>query len=145
MSRVLQVARSWVGVPYLHQGRTRHGCDCGGLIGGVAIECGVIPSTWWETVFDPIHGGYARTPSNGQLEAICDSFMLPADTLQPGDVLLMRFKREPQHLAFVGDYPGGGNTLIHALDSVKFVTEHRMDPQWCKRIVACYRMPEVKL
>lgn len=131
-------ARAWVGVPYLHQGRTRAGTDCGGLIGGVAVARGVIPATWWADVFDPQFGGYGRRPTHDTLRRICRSFMHQVETAEPGDVLLMRFKREPQHLAICC-----GGTVVHALNAVGKVCEHGFTERWRGLVVEVYRMPGV--
>lgn len=36
-----RTASSWLGVPFVHQGASRHGCDCAGLVAGVLAEHGV--------------------------------------------------------------------------------------------------------
>jgi cell wall-associated NlpC family hydrolase len=140
---VCTAARTWLRVPYHHQGRTRAGCDCGGLVGAVAVQCGIVPASWWAQVFDPAFGGYARQPSLGTLQRVCESFMAPVGEPLPGDVLLMRFATEPQHLAIVADYRHGGLSIIHALRDAGCVTEHRLAPQWRQRIVQAYTMPGV--
>lgn len=142
---IVAEARSWLDVPFHHQGRTRAGCDCGGLVGGVAVALGVVPQTWWAESFDPLFGGYARTPAGGVLQRVCESFMTTIDigAAGPGDVLLMRFKTEPQHLGILADYVHGGLSIVHALSRAGKVAEHRMAPEWWARVVAVYRMPGV--
>ena len=34
-------ARSWIGTPWVHQGRARHGVDCIGLVVMAAADCGL--------------------------------------------------------------------------------------------------------
>lgn len=136
---IVAEARAWVGVPYLHQGRSRAGTDCGGLIGGVAVAQGVIPASWWADVFDPQFGGYGRLPAQDTLRRICRSFMAQVEgPPEPADVLLMRFKREPQHLAVCC-----GATLVHALNGASKVCEHGFTERWRGRVVEVYRMPGV--
>lgn len=145
-AEIVAEARQWRETPFQHQGRTRGvACDCGGLVGGVAVALGILPATWWADVFDPLHGGYSRTPAHGTLQGICELFMvqIDAETIQPGDVVLMRFKVEPQHLGIVADYVHGGLSLIHALSTAGKVTEHRFAPEWRSRIVAAYSFPGV--
>lgn len=55
----------------------------------------------------------------------------------PGDILLMRFAGEPQHIAL---YTGA--TLIHSYASIRRVVEHRLDIKWARRIVQAYRIKE---
>lgn len=144
-AQIVAEARTWLGVPFAHQGRTRAGTDCGGLVGAVAVSVGVLPATWWADEFDPIHGGYARTPAHGALQRICEAFMTAIDppAIQPGDVVLMAFATEPQHLGIVADYVHGGLSIIHALSSAGRVAEHRLAPEWRQRVMAAYSMPGV--
>lgn len=138
---VVAEARRWVGTPFHHQARTLGvGCDCGGLVGGVAVALGIIAADWWRTVFDRAWAGYGRQPAHGALRAICEELMLPVDTYRPGDVLLMSFLREPQHLAIVGEVDDRP-TLIHAFQPAGQVIEHGLDPKWTRRIVAAYGYP----
>lgn len=140
---VVAEARRWLGVPFQHQGRTRAGVDCGGLVGAVAVQLGIAAPDWWAREFDPLHAGYGRQPAHGTLQAICQRWMAPVAQPQPGDVLLMRFEAEPQHLAIAADYRHGGLSVVHALASIGRVAEHRLSPTWQARIVAAYGLPGV--
>lgn len=145
-AEVVAEARRWLDTPFHHQGRMRGvGVDCGGLIGGVAVALGILPADWWQSTFDPLHGGYGRQPSHGRLQAICEAFMqrIGIDEAEAADVVLMRFRTEPQHLGILADYRHGGLSIVHALGSVGFVREHRFSPEWRQRVVAAYRMPGV--
>ena len=144
-AEVVAEARRWVGVPFAHQGRTRAGTDCGGLIGGVAVALGIVPGDWWGRCFDPAHGGYSRQPSNGQLRSVCDSFMrcIEIEDARPGDVAMMRFHADPMHLGFLADYRHGGMSIVHALSAIGEVCEHRLSSLWRDRMVAVYRLPGV--
>ena len=80
--------------------------DCGGLILGVGKEFRLLE-------FDT--RAYCRIPDGQQLRALCEHHLVPKPIAEvaPGDVLLMRFTRHPQHLAIVGDR-GEPFSLIHA-------------------------------
>ncbi len=110
--------------------------DCGGLIIGVGRELGLLD-------FDT--RAYGRIPDGQRLRALCDEHLLPklVTDVQPGDVLLMRFTRHPQHLAIVGDR-GAPFSLIHAYADAGASVEHGADPKWRRRIVAAYsfKQPE---
>ncbi len=61
MNLVMEIARSWVGTKFHHQGRRKNvGVDCIGLIVGVAQELGL-------NVEDKTD--YAREPKDGELKA----------------------------------------------------------------------------
>lgn len=128
---ILVAARSCLGAPFRHQGRDpATGIDCAGLIVVVARSLGV-------PVADV--SGYGVTPMCGQLEAALDAqshlSRLPERLLmRPGDVLLIRFAGEPQHLAVLGD-----GTLIHCYETSGKCVEHDFPESWRRRVVAAYR------
>ena len=124
-----EVARSYIGTPFHHQGRLPGvGLDCAGVVVCAAKECRVIIED---------QQNYASTPTNGMLEravvAHCESIQL-ADVMS-GDLMLFRFLREPQHLAV---YDSG--MLIHAYSAVGKVVLNSFDSAWRKRLVGCYRL-----
>lgn len=135
--KIVTAARGWLGTRFHHQGRVRGvGCDCAGLVVGVARELGL-------SDFDMT--GYARQPDGFMLRHVCDENMtaIPVSDIAPGDVLLFRFEADPQHLAIVGDYAHGGLSIIHAYAPSRKVIETRLDDAWRARIVAAYRLPGV--
>lgn len=134
---LIRTARSYLGTPWVHQGRVKGaGVDCGGLLIGVAQELGLL--TFEERA-------YGRIPDGHMLRAVCEAYLQRIDVaeLRPGDVLLMRFKEHPQHLALLGEL-GGRQTLIHAYSAAGRVVEHGLDEVWRARIVAAYRFPGVE-
>ena len=129
---ILAAARQCLGTPFRHQGRlVGFGLDCAGLAVHVARQIGV-------GHLDV--SGYGRTPASGQLERSLDSqpclerVALIEDRL-PGDLLLMRFASDPQHLAILTDQ----QTIIHAYETVGQCCEHRLSSVWASRIVRVYR------
>lgn len=130
---IIPAARAALGTPFQHQGRQiGRALDCAGLVVHVADVNGL-------HYVDRLD--YGRSPANGQLEAALDSqpcLRRMFGDPQPGDVLLMRFAREPQHLGICT-----GETLIHAWQIVGTVCEHRLTETWRRRIVRVYRFVEV--
>ena len=127
---ILTAARQCLGTPFRHQGRqVGFGLDCAGVAIHVARAIGVAHLDV---------SGYGRTPAHGQLEqALEDQPCLERVALgdrQTGDLLLMRFARDPQHLAICA-----GETIIHAYESVGVCCEHRLSGLWAARIVRVYR------
>ena len=131
---IIAAARDLIGTPFVHQGRLPHiALDCAGLVVAVAQAVGVeyIDQT-----------GDSRSPSGGLLESALDdqpgiTRILPADR-QPGDVLLMRFSGDPQHLAILA-----GTTIIHAYEAPGLVCEHDLTDLWARRIVRVYRFKDL--
>lgn len=135
-------ARRWIGTPFHHQGHLRGvGCDCAGLVGGVAIALGLLPADFWQRAALP-WAGYARQPHDGHLARACAAFMIPVPVPNIGDVLCIRFAEEPQHLAILVDHPQGFG-IIHALQSSLRVVEHRFADVWRARVVQAWRLPGV--
>ena len=127
---IIAAARECLGTPFVHQGRLPgRALDCAGLVVAVAQVLGVEYSD---------QTGYSRSPSGGLLETALDdqpgiTRILPADR-QTGDVLLMRFSSDPQHLAILADH-----TIIHAYEAPGIVCEHDLTDLWVRRIVRVYR------
>jgi NlpC/P60 family putative phage cell wall peptidase len=141
---VIAEARRWMGTPFQHQGRTRGlGCDCRGLVGGVAVALGLVPPTWWAD-FDQRFGGYPTQPPPGMMARACDAFMVPTDDPQPGDVVIIAFASDPQHMGILADYAHGGLSLIHAIAyGSAGVREHRLSPTWRALVTRAYILPGV--
>jgi hypothetical protein len=136
---IVTAARARMGVVYVHQGRTNgQGFDCAGLPVDIGREFGV-------EVLDI--KGYGKVPNPARMRAALDANLdrVPGgrNAMQVGDVAWIRFDKDPQHLAIVGDYKvqPGELTLIHAYNDagLKQVVEHRIDQAWRNRIVAVWR------
>ncbi len=131
-------AREYIGTRWHHQGRVKGvGVDCVGLVICVARDLGLGDFT--------TGGGYGRLPTGGRLRAglTADLDSVPMTEMQPGDVVLMRFSGEPQHVAILSDM-GGRLGLIHAHATQRKVVEHGLDDVWKSRIVAVFRFKDVQ-
>lgn len=106
-NNVLDQARSWLGVPFLHQGRSRVGVDCVGLLIAVARSVGY-------EVMDL--DAYKRTPQPSVMGALLaqNADEIPISEMLPGDVFWMRMGGiKPRHTAFLNS-GGDSPTIIHA-------------------------------
>lgn len=131
---LVRVARSWLGVPFAHQGRSRSGVDCAGFVICVCRQVGSVPAA-----FDL--NGYRRWPEGGELMRACDEHMI-GSSLDVAHIAVMRFSEAPQHLGFLAPYRHGGLSLVHAIR--RGVVEHRIDRLWRSRMLAFYRIPGVE-
>ena len=125
---ILIAARRCLETKFVHQGRIPGlALDCAGLVVSVAKEIGA------DYIDRP---GYSRNPSGGLLESALDDqpCLERVTDRQPGDVLLMRFSGEPQHLAIFT-----GENIIHSYAQAGKVCEHILDDVWANRIVRTYR------
>jgi cell wall-associated NlpC family hydrolase len=132
---VVRAARSFLGVKYRHQGRSREGVDCIGLPVCVRAELGL-------PAMDSF--GYAKRSEGSEMLDYCRANMVSVgrSSLRPGD-LLVQMSGVIRHIAIVADYPGGGLSIIHAHLPNKKVVECRLDDQFMKTVRGCFRFPEV--
>ena len=128
---IIDAARSCLGTPFKHQGRIKgRSLDCAGLVITVGRDVGV-------DLTDVI--GYGRNPTGQLLESALDSQpelvrIVNIHNRQAGDILLMRFDGEPQHLAIFE-----GTNIIHSYAAVQKACEHLLTDEWANRIVRVYR------
>lgn len=159
MSLIVATARSWIGTPFHHQARIRgKGCDCFGLIIGVARELGLRGKNG-TLVADHDEVTYPRMPRGqyvvDRLSKIFDE--IPVESAGPGDVMLFKIHGNPQHMAILSDYllnfsqsanetTDKANTnnkatlgMIHCTMDTRGVVEHRLDDEWQLKIYKAYR------
>jgi cell wall-associated NlpC family hydrolase len=129
---IVAAARACIGTPFAHQGR----------VVGVGLDCaGVAVHAVRAAGFDVLDvAGYGRTPNKGHLAAAMDAQPMlerihSISDRAAGDILLMRFLGEPQH---VGICTGDG--IVHAYEAVGGCCEHRICSKWEARIVGVYRV-----
>lgn len=138
--------RSWVGVPWIHQGRNRHGIDCAGLIVCALGNLKLLP----ERFEDP--RAYGREPQ-AQMAKIVERFCdLSSGLTLEGSLVLVRWKpdQEASHLAYCT-----GRNLIHAYSRMVGrgptgprqagrVVEHRYGEPWLRQTCGVYLIPGVE-
>lgn len=137
MSAFAAAARRYMGTPWQHQGRNRHGFDCPGLLVLAAADCGCDLSE-----FDS--ADYVREARNGMLRKRIERALgspIPEPEWAEGCVVMLNTHREPHHLAILTRHPEGGWSLLHTGAGKPFVREHRLSDDWARRIVAVYRSP----
>jgi len=128
--RVVSIARTYLGVPYKHQGRTLAGLDCVGFLKLIAHDLGIRPKDEY---------GYGVNVGQAKSEAIVRDHcnQVPRSQRQPGDLVLMHIdSEEPQHWAMSTDAG-----IIHAC--AKFprqVVEHSLSEDLKRKIRKVYRL-----
>lgn len=143
-SEILAAARREIGTPFRHQGRLPgKALDCAGLVIVTAARLGVAYADLT---------GYSRRPSGRLLESALDSQpgLIRVSEMQSGDIMLMRFNGDPQHLAFYVGFNNayGADGIIHAMFNTgrqnSKVCEHILNDEWRVRIVGVYRFRGVE-
>ena len=128
---VIQHARECLGVRFQHQGKTKRGMDCRGLLIYAFNLAGL-------QVHDV--SGYGREPDpemmNKALLEVC--YKVPFDHILPADIIYFRFNERPTHLALYT----GNNRIIHSYLQTRKVVEHEIDRSWWLSVAAVYRHME---
>ena len=137
--KILAVARSWIGTPYVHQASVKGaGCDCLGLLRGVFRElCGEEAETPPPYSPDWAEASGAETLYSAMLRHLNE---IELSALAPGDIALFRMApRSPaKHCGIVGEQDGR-LTLIHARQN-KQVSEERFSAFWQRKLAFAFRM-----
>ncbi|MEM8822168.1 MAG: peptidase [Pseudomonadota bacterium] len=143
MRGAAEVARDWLGTPYVHQASVRGaGTDCLGLIRGVWRDvCGAEPE-----VVPPYTADWSEPQRREALWQAAERWLVPVSdgrALQSGEVLLFRMRQNAvaKHLGIVGR-TGPAPTFIHAY-SGRAVMESSLSRSWRRRIAARFDFPSI--
>jgi cell wall-associated NlpC family hydrolase len=121
---VVAEARGWIGTRWSHQGRTRDGVDCAGLVIKVAHSLGAFE-------FDT--ADYGPQAKDESMLALCREHLeeIAYSQAKPGDIAVMRFGTN-RHIGFFADYLHGGLSIVHAFTPARKVIEHGFSEEWLK-------------
>lgn len=123
--RLVTEARTWEGTPFAWQQSAKgQGCDCKGLIAGIAREVGVPEGQSPEAL---MMGDYHGRVPTGELRQGLRRLFDKVTEAQPADVLLMNFRGKPQHLAM---YLGDG-LMIHCHQRQRDPRTRIERVRWC--------------
>jgi len=137
----VEVARAWLGTPYIHQASCRGaGCDCLGLLRGIWRELyGAEPEAIPAYTMD-----WSEPSGEERLWAAALRHLdeKPLDAAAPGDVLLFRMRDQAvaKHVGVQAEI-GAAASFVHAY-SRHGVVESALTPPWARRIVARFSFPE---
>lgn len=127
-------AREYLDTPYVNQGRLKGiGIDCAGLIVEICKELNCYNGGDYE--------GYSMTPDGHKLFKTCQEYAgkeKDIEDMEAGDILLMRFASNPQHLGILLE----DGYIAHAYLRARKVVIHRIDKEWKDRIVSVFNFPE---
>ena len=129
--RVIAEARTWLNVPFRHQGRDGHGIDCVGLPIVVCQSLGLLDQR-----FDVAN--YGRLPS-GELVTRLQSVCRPLERALPGSLIVIAWSRLAAHVAICT-----GETMIHAYERIGRVIEHGYRGRWVRMTHSVWALPGVE-
>jgi hypothetical protein len=150
----IRCIRSYINVPFGHQGRKPWKLDCVGAVDvsmqGLARNVpftedpvGAFVREWDGRPTQGVEA-YGKEPFQAQLERVLLlNLGEPVDdSPRAADVVLMRFRGEqgaPRHVGVITDHPDGGLRLVHSDSAVKRVTEHGFRASWPRFVCAVFR------
>jgi cell wall-associated NlpC family hydrolase len=125
-------ARTYLGVPWRHLGRSTTGVDCIGLVLLAAREAGL-------DLDDP--APYAREPQGARLLAGVLAHGRRVPEARRGDVLVFRMGIYAGHLGIATTHRAyGGPAVLHAYAPHRHVVEQPMDAELRRALVATVRV-----
>lgn len=143
MSRVVTLARGWIGTPYVHQAARRGaGCDCLGLLRGVWAELKGEPVL----VVPPYTPDWSEPQGDEVLwRGVGEHLSRKArDDVAAGDVVLFRMRQGAvaKHVGIQAE-TGLHSSFIHAYQG-HGVRESPFSQPWQRRIVARFAVPQMQ-
>lgn len=128
----VNAARQWLGVKWVHQGRTPAGIDCAGLVIVVAKNQGF--ANYDTTNYQ------RRTTGNDFLRHFNENMKRKRpDERMPGDVIILRDSYFPCHCGILAADHLGEETIIHAYAPRKKVVEDYLaQGDYLEKLVAIF-------
>lgn len=136
--RIASLATGWVGTPFEWQARIKGvGCDCKGLVAGVAAEAGRPEANAAEA----LAADYAVKVDAGRLRrGLGAIFELVSGPVQAGDVLLLKIGGVAQHLAICTKAQDGQPwRMVHVYPSLGKVVDVPLGTAWRAHLDSVYR------
>lgn len=141
--QIIAEARTWIGVPWRHKGRSRTGVDCAGMPLEVLRTCGAeIPSELLSLEYGAQPDGYALLDL---LKAHLQS--VPVKARRPGDVAVFLDNRNPRHIGILS-MKNGREHVVHARYSEvrekRKVVETPLEGEMWNRLVCVFGIPSIE-
>lgn len=140
--RIIQEAKTWVGTPFHLHGRLKNiGCDCVGLLIGVAKELNLLSrQNQGLPHFDTLD--YHPRESSKLLEQMLKLHLCEKTNLQIADVVMLQYDSIPGHIGVVSQNSEGLLSIVHANMRFKKVVEHTLDESLRSKIVGIFSFIE---
>lgn len=144
MNQVPSWVRGYIGIPWKPLGRDRDGCDCWGIVRLALREQFNVIVPAYDTGYHDAgkHDVPAiraiidqERPRYREIATVDDSGLMPLADQQAGDVLVIRQRGVPSHVALVVTK----RTMLHIEDGIDSTIEDYTDSMWRRRLVGCYR------
>lgn len=147
-ARICEEARRWIGTPWVHQRYHKGlGCDCIGLLRGVALALDLCDASDNGPMAKPFLG-YGMGAEPERMKAALSAYLEPiafspaqseeiVELAKPGDVLWIGWQGMERHVAILMPW----RHIIHAYSGAGRVVEHTLDVKWTRRVMGAFRFP----
>lgn len=132
-SKCIDLARSYIGTPWKHKGRTKNGIDCIGVPYMVGKELGLHD---YDDSLD--YGRQARNYDFMRALAPLGVRVRDLTQIQDADILILRIPIFPQHVG-MASHIGNRQTMIHASVDARKVVEEYLTDEVKRTIIAAFR------
>lgn len=133
----IRLARSYIGTPWKHKGRSRTGIDCIGLPYVVGKELGLHD---YDDSMD--YGRVARNYDFMRALSPLGVRVRDMTQLKDADILIMRIPIFPQHVV-MASHIGNRPTIIHASVDARKVVEEDMSNEVKRMLIAAFRYKDL--
>lgn len=138
-----EIAREWVGVRYRHRGITKNGCDCTGMLIGIAKSLGYLAKyklRMYQRDWN-LHSAASDFVIE-ELEKFGDE--IPNSEMQNGDVVVFRLGKCPAHVGIMVDI--AKRLFVHSFFAAKEAKYAILrNSGWSKRWIKTYRLNDEKM
>ncbi len=137
---IVQEALTWRDTPYHNAAALKGvGCDCAGLVIGIAKALALLPLDWQPLYYSP--DWHLHRNEELLLQTLHDLRfpVVSAVARQPGDILLMQYGRVCSHTAIL--VACNPPYIIHAARDYGRVVHQRLDTTLAARVRSCYTFP----
>jgi cell wall-associated NlpC family hydrolase len=132
-AQIIAEARTWIGVRWRHQGRTRRGVDCVGLVVLTGRACG-LPIEDFTAYQRHAHGHALLDPFDAQGVAV------QLSAARPGDVIIFVDRHYPCHVGILSE-KAGVMAVVHAMADYGKVWETPYAGEWQRNARFAYAFP----
>jgi len=131
---ICNAAFDLVGTPYRHQGRSKHGIDCGGLVVLTGRKVGLIPENWDIKYYVQSEVLVKYTPRFQEIARLN-----PVVEIRPGQILLFKMGGAPRHFGIMTRF----NKFVHC-DMQHGTIVSRLNDKWRRRIYQTWTFKGLK-
>jgi cell wall-associated NlpC family hydrolase len=132
---IVRIADSFVGTPYRHQGRSRKGVDCWGLLYAIGAEAGILPDGL------NVKADYGLI-TDQLMKAEMSKWCTVTTLVQDGVIAIIKWPGA-RFAGHMGVLTSDGN-IIHAYSIEARVVKHGFRGKWLKMSDSLWKLPSVE-